>query len=573
MKELDRERKRHKIFLLISILSLAFFYNLLYMNRNESYQRYDRINFESAGSTLWANLYYPSHDLDFQDDHPLIIWAHGLGGQRDIDVRIPIEFTKRGFYVVALDYHGHGESEGNILNLDPETEVPALAQDCSKLLDHLETMDFYNREINKDQIGIVGHSLGGAVALMNGALDDRFKVIVTWAALVNFDLEELGISQKKPLEPYIPVNLVSENNTENLLAFHHIDDPLLDYKKNALVLKDLADCELITVKETLIGGEHTLISDYVLKETIIWFENLFFSSHKSELNPIHLSYQWNYVLLIISFTFLISTILFIILNVADLLKWDKQTPSEPENSDKFSWKKKLLRTLEIIFFNGFFILTFWWFASNFSLNGLFLASVIILFLFIIQAVLRYYKKPKKERPQIYLKNKIRRQLTPNRIIFAICSAAIFLGFYIFFAICYPFAFVWPSHLIFFLLAMAVYPFYISLELFYRRIIYTHLDFIQDKGNKSLTMIGLIIINHIIIMSLISELFIVQSVLIAFFILLIVLILNTSIYKETHRVGTVILSSFLIVQIFFGALFSNILNINIDIIFFIAEQLP
>ncbi len=80
-------------------------------NKSQSYNKYERVQFYSAGSKLYANLYYPDKSLSFQEKRPLIIYCHGIGSQRDFDLKIPIEFSKRGFYVVALDYHGHGKGE------------------------------------------------------------------------------------------------------------------------------------------------------------------------------------------------------------------------------------------------------------------------------------------------------------------------------------------------------------------------------------------------------------------------------------------------------------------------------
>ncbi|MCK4687294.1 MAG: hypothetical protein KAT66_04140 [Candidatus Lokiarchaeota archaeon] len=34
----------------------------------------------------------------------LIIYTHGLGSQKDLDTRIPNEFTKRGFYVACRNF-------------------------------------------------------------------------------------------------------------------------------------------------------------------------------------------------------------------------------------------------------------------------------------------------------------------------------------------------------------------------------------------------------------------------------------------------------------------------------------
>ena len=118
--------------------------------------------------------------------------------------------------MAALDYQGHGESGGNINKIDPITGIPALAQDCSRLLDKLESLPFYSI-INTSQIGLIGHSLGGMVVLMNQALDPRFKVIVALAPLVNFNPPKYGFLYNEDLINHIPVNLLNEDNTQNLL--------------------------------------------------------------------------------------------------------------------------------------------------------------------------------------------------------------------------------------------------------------------------------------------------------------------------------------------------------------------
>ena len=116
MSVFDKEDRKFfkRIIILIILLVLSLSY--LVYDRSFSYSRYERIDFQSSGSTLYANLYFPSKDLEFQEQRPLVIYCHGIGSQRDFDLRIPIELSKRGFYVAALDYQGHGESGGNIIN-------------------------------------------------------------------------------------------------------------------------------------------------------------------------------------------------------------------------------------------------------------------------------------------------------------------------------------------------------------------------------------------------------------------------------------------------------------------------
>jgi len=227
----EKNSKIYKILVIsfIFVISLLF----LYINRSYSYNYYERIEFESAGAKLYANLYYPSNDIEFQDKHPLIIFAHAFQSQRDFDLKAPVELTKRGFFVASIDYQGHGESGGNLFNIG-DNNIPGLAQDCSNLLDKLETLTIYKDEINSSQIGLIGHSLGGMVVLMNDALDPRFNATVTWAGLVDLDLGGLGISEDSIFNDYIPINLINETNVQNLLIIHHINDPVLMFEKNAL---------------------------------------------------------------------------------------------------------------------------------------------------------------------------------------------------------------------------------------------------------------------------------------------------------------------------------------------------
>ena len=110
MEVSEDENKSRSMSLYVLILFLLFTFSILFINRSQSYIYYERIQFKSAGDKLYANLYYPSKDLDFQDKHPLIIYCHGIGAQRDIDLRIPIELTKRGFFVAEMagGSFGHG---------------------------------------------------------------------------------------------------------------------------------------------------------------------------------------------------------------------------------------------------------------------------------------------------------------------------------------------------------------------------------------------------------------------------------------------------------------------------------
>ncbi|GAJ12016.1 unnamed protein product, partial [marine sediment metagenome] len=248
------------------------------------------------------------------------------GSQRDFDLRIPIELSKRGFYVAALDYQGHGESGGNIVNIDPITNKPALAQDCSKLLDRLETLPFYSN-VNTSQIGLIGHSLGGFVVLMNQALDPRFNVTVAWAPLVNFDPQIIPIIPSG-FDEYIPVNLLNSTNTNNLLIIMHVDDEVIAFEDQALVAQNLTGCAVLPINGPLIGGGHQLFSDVVIIESIKWFEDYFFNDETIN-GPINITFLVNYIIIFITLILLILIILTLIIYTSKFFPYKKEDLKKP----------------------------------------------------------------------------------------------------------------------------------------------------------------------------------------------------------------------------------------------------
>ncbi|GAG57961.1 unnamed protein product, partial [marine sediment metagenome] len=357
--------KKFAILLILLTLSLTF----LNLNRSISYNKYERIQFNSAGSTLYANLYHPTKSLSFQDKRPLIIYCHGIGSQRDFDLRVPIEFTKRGFYVAALDYQGHGESGGNINKIDSSNNIPALAQDCSNLLNRLETLPFY-ANVNISQVGLIGHSLGGMVVLMNQALDPRFTATVAWAPLVNFKPPKYGFVANPQFEKFIPVNLINETNSNNLLIIMHQQDEILNFTANAIKAQELTNCTVIPITEPLLGGGHQLFSNSVLLSTIHWLEIEFFKS--ATINGhIDLSFIWNYILIFTNLVILIIIIVVLIAYSSMFFTKEKKSKKKILKLDiKFISKvKKPLKISAIVLFSAIFVINWQIFAYFFGSIG------------------------------------------------------------------------------------------------------------------------------------------------------------------------------------------------------------
>jgi len=554
--------KKLLIFIILLIISLS----ILQLNKEISYNKYERIQFESSGARLYANLYYPSKILDFQETRPLVIYCHGIGSKRDFDLRIPVEFTKRGFYVAALDYQGHGESGGNINNIDPITCIPALAQDCSKLLDKLESLPFY-RDVNNSQIGLIGHSLGGMVVLMNQALDPRFKVTVGLAPLVNFEPPRFGFVYSEEFISYIPVNLINKENSENLLIIHHINDEILDFTENALKAQQLTNCSLKTMKGFMIGGAHQLFSNKVLINSINWFEYHFFNSQTVN-GSIIITFYWNYVLIIINIALLFITVIYLT-SISSKLFFRKDQGLEESNLNGYerlitnSHKKRQI--LKVFLSIGAFLLNWVLFERIFGLIGVLYASINMILMYSLIKLINYVKKPKGVRVKPTIAKLIKSQLKLKYIIFIILSTVYLIAIYMMFSFYYPFSFIWPSNfVVHFILGYFAFPIFLSIELLFRKVIYPQLSFLRSKSSKNRVVIITTILLLISLMFLTKRLAYFPSLLFTFLIFVLVIIQNTKIFEKIKSFYPVVIISFSIIQIFFAAVISNAIGISLTI---------
>jgi len=547
------------IFLIFSLIALN-------VNKSVSYKKYRRVEFKSAGATLYANLFYPSKTLNFQEKRPLIIYCHGIGSKRDFTIRIPIEFTKRGFYVAALDYQGHGESGGNINNIDKSTDKPALAQDCSRLLEKLKKLPFFSK-VNESQIGLIGHSLGGMVVLMNQALNPDFKVTVALAPLVNFNPPRYGLKWQG-YEQYIPVNLLNNTNSENLLIIMHVKDEVLDYQANAIKAKELTNCTVINITSPLFGGAHQLFSNKVIINSIKWFELNFFNS-VSINGPINITFMWNYVLIFLNLGLLISIIFLLITFSAKFFQLNSKSSDQEFKIQEHSRSKKekmknIAKIILILFSSTLFILNWLFFSSIFGLVGIFYASLIFSGAFLIIKIMIYFVGLKRQRIRFgkkEIKNVFKAEFNFSVLGYTTICAWYFILIYILFSFSYPFAFFWPSNIVNIIITIAIFPIYFSIEILFRRIFHPLLNFIKSEKTKAKIIIVSSFFIYMILMYLARSYSYLPSVLFTFIIFLIVSAFNTIIYEHTRRFSAVLLSSFEIIQLFFSAVISNVIGIS------------
>ncbi|WP_409343280.1 alpha/beta hydrolase family protein [Paenibacillus sp. MBLB4367] len=143
------------------------------------------ISIRTANGSLAGTLHYPTNNAENETArptrHPLVIICHGFIGNRiGVDrlfVKAARSFSAQGYMVLRFDYEGCGESEGEY----GEGGLDSLIEQTRSALDYGLSIDC----VDPSRVVLLGHSLGGAVALLTAAQDKRVKTLVLWAAVAH----------------------------------------------------------------------------------------------------------------------------------------------------------------------------------------------------------------------------------------------------------------------------------------------------------------------------------------------------------------------------------------------------
>ncbi len=96
----------------------------------------------------------------------------------------------RGLAAVRFNFGGSGMQPGDELVTDTAAFSRATAgrdlEDLQRVVEALDT-EIAPGRIDRERIGVLGHSRGGGVALLAAAASKEIKVLVTWAAVSTFD--------------------------------------------------------------------------------------------------------------------------------------------------------------------------------------------------------------------------------------------------------------------------------------------------------------------------------------------------------------------------------------------------
>lgn len=244
-----------------------------------------------------------SFDLRYNEDlkqQPLIIFLHGFKGFKDWGHfnMIADYFVNQGFAFLKMNFSHNGTTPEHLIDF---VDLEAFGQnnfsieldDVANLLDFLDTKQF--EFINYSQINLLGHSKGGATAIIKSYEDERINKAATLASVIVIkeryanELEEWknkGVlyipnartNQEMPLYFQLAEDVL---NNENRFDIPNI---IKNYHKELLLVHGAKD-ETVRIEELdLVQGLNPKVKSYIIPDT----NHTFDGAHPWEEQELHI---------------------------------------------------------------------------------------------------------------------------------------------------------------------------------------------------------------------------------------------------------------------------------------------
>jgi uncharacterized protein len=213
--------------------------------------------------------------LTFPDNsvrHSCIVLSHGLISSKESSKSVALAevFCAAGIASCRFDYHGFGESEGNLRDTT-----------LTIRLRNLETVVEYVRRhklVDPRAIGLLGSSFGGSTTLLHAAQDKTVRCAILLATPHRLEkrpddeLDQIGFTDI--YEDFSRYDLLAEaKKVSHGLVIHGNDDQTVPWEEGMAVYQSLLEPKCF---ELVKGGDH-VFSDpndraSVIRLSVDWFK-------------------------------------------------------------------------------------------------------------------------------------------------------------------------------------------------------------------------------------------------------------------------------------------------------------
>ncbi|HNY70508.1 MAG TPA: alpha/beta hydrolase [Syntrophorhabdus sp.] len=207
---------------------------------------------------------------------PCVILSHGLVSSKESSKYALVSevFAEAGIATCRFDYHGCGESGGDI------TETTLTIR-----LDNLDVITEYiinHPSIDPTNIGILGSSFGGTACVLKAAKDKRIKCISPWATPYRLDKDGDGTISGIPFKETIFTDfqkydiLFEARKVSDALVIHGEMDEVVPCEEGKTIYKNMKKPKKCVI---IKNGDHVLSDpihrDRAIKLGLNWFQGYF----------------------------------------------------------------------------------------------------------------------------------------------------------------------------------------------------------------------------------------------------------------------------------------------------------
>jgi dienelactone hydrolase len=125
------------------------------------------------------------------------------------------ELSKRGYVTLSPDYPSFGEYKCDFADGHYQSGTMRAIYDNIRAIDLLQSLP----EVDPDQIGVIGHSLGGHNSLFTAVFDERIKAVVTSCGFTAFHKYKAGDLTGWTSPRYMPLIKTKYNNSLDRVPF------------------------------------------------------------------------------------------------------------------------------------------------------------------------------------------------------------------------------------------------------------------------------------------------------------------------------------------------------------------
>ena len=164
-------------------------------------------NIYSEGARLHADVYHLKSLVG--KALPTIIMAHGWGGTAASLRTQATDFASAGYFVIAFDYRGWGNSDSRLILTEPAAEnhghiFVAEVKEIREVVDPVDQLQDYLNAIHwaigeamadRNRIGLWGTSFSGGLVVAAAARDSRVKALVSQVGYFGSAVNKLSPQQ------------------------------------------------------------------------------------------------------------------------------------------------------------------------------------------------------------------------------------------------------------------------------------------------------------------------------------------------------------------------------------------